>query len=152
MVNAVAEYIRDLLVGAWSLIAGLSVTIRYMVKPVVTVQYPRQKLPLPEAYRGHIELVRVPETDTHRCVACGECSRTCPSGVIKVQGIKNQASDHNCARFYFIDFSRCSFCGLCVQVCPQEALKFSMEYEQVSDTRYVGVVDLIARLDKDARS
>ncbi len=142
--SGLGQYIAHLFSGAWSLAAGMGVTIRYMFKPVATVQYPRERLALPEAFRGHIELI--PAQDGHRCVACGECHRTCPSGVIKVQGLKQQASDHNRARYFFIDFSRCSLCGLCVEVCPEKALRFSSEYEQVWPSRYGSVVDLMARL------
>ncbi len=147
--NAFITYIKDLFTGAWSLAAGLAVTLRYMFKPVATVQYPRQKLALPDAFRGHIALKTLAETRSHGCVACGECARTCPSKVIKVQGRKERAARPNRAQFYFIDFSRCSFCGLCVQVCPQQTLEFSMDYEQVGTSPCVGVVDLIARLQKD---
>jgi hypothetical protein len=56
--SRLGTYIADILTGAWSLIAGMGVTIRYMFKPVATVQYPRDRLPLPDAFRGHIELVR----------------------------------------------------------------------------------------------
>ncbi|MEW5911601.1 MAG: NADH-quinone oxidoreductase subunit I [Thermodesulfobacteriota bacterium] len=145
--NALARYIKEVLTGAWSLAAGMSVTLRYMFKPVATVQYPRQALPLPEAFRGHIELRRFAETGSHGCVACGECFRTCPSGVIKVQGLKQEADQPNRAAFYFIDFSRCSLCGLCVEVCPECALAFSTEYEEVGVSRYSTVKDLLARLE-----
>jgi NADH-quinone oxidoreductase subunit I len=148
--NAFKNYFKELFSGAWSLVAGLAVTIRYMFKPVATVQYPRRKLALPEAYRGHIEFKKFADTNSHHCVACGECARTCPSKVIKVQGLKAEAADDNHPRFYIIDYSRCSFCGLCVQVCPQKTLQFSQEYEQVGDCPWVGVVDLIARMQKDA--
>jgi formate hydrogenlyase subunit 6/NADH:ubiquinone oxidoreductase subunit I len=142
--SGLGQYLSDIVTGAWSLVAGMGVTIRYMFKPVATVQYPRKRLELPEAHRGHIELI--PADSGHLCVACGECYRTCPSGVIKVQGLKAQASDHNRARYFFIDFSRCSLCGLCVEVCPENALRFSYEYEQAYTSRYGPVVDLMARL------
>jgi NADH-quinone oxidoreductase subunit I len=143
--SGLGGYISDIISGAWSLVAGMGVTIRYMFKPVATVQYPRHSLELPEAYRGHIELVS--SEGSHLCVACGECCRTCPSGVIKVQGLKQQASDHNRARYFFIDFSRCSLCGLCVEVCPEKALRFSREYDQAWPSRYGSVMDLMARLN-----
>lgn len=143
--NPVARYFRDIVTGAWSLVSGMAVTIRYMFKPVVTVQYPRKHLTLPAAYRGHIELRTFPETGHHGCVACGECSRICPSGVIKVQGQKENASARNQACFYFIEYSRCSLCGLCVETCPQQALQFSREYDQAGSGRYYAVSDLMAR-------
>ncbi|MEW6663939.1 MAG: NADH-quinone oxidoreductase subunit I [Thermodesulfobacteriota bacterium] len=149
--NALVRYFKNLILGAWSLITGLWVTIRYMFKPVATVQYPRKCLPLPEAYRGHIELKKEAGQGDHLCVACGECQRTCPSGVIKVQGLKSQASDHNRGHIYFIDFSRCSLCGLCVEVCPKGALAFSREYEQAPTSRYEIVVDLMRRYRQGAK-
>jgi len=139
-------YLRRVVEGGWSLAAGMGVTIRYMVRPVATVQYPRSRIALPEAYRGHIELAR--HGGVHACVACGECYRTCPSGVIKVQGHKVMAGAPNRARFFVIDFSRCSLCGLCVEVCPEKALAFSRQYEDTGGSRYLGVVDLIERLER----
>lgn len=147
--NPLLAYVREVVGGAWSLMTGMGITLRYMFKPVTTVQYPRQRLPLPAAFRGPIELVRAPEGG-HLCVACGECFRTCPSGVIKVQGCKTRAAGHNRARFYFIDFARCSLCGLCVEVCPEGALTFSRDYEQCGLSSLVGVQDLMARL-REAR-
>jgi NADH-quinone oxidoreductase subunit I len=144
--NPVAAYINEVVSGAWSLAAGMGVTIRYMFKPVATVQYPRKALELPQAYRGHTELERDPKTGEHKCVACGECFRTCPSGVIKVQGLKEEADQPNRAAFYFIDFSRCSLCGLCVEVCPEGALQFSRVFDEVGVSRYDTVLDLMDRL------
>ena len=141
--NALFGYFQKILSGAWSLVAGMGVTLRYMFKPTVTVQYPRKRLELPEAYRGHIELVTYPDLHSHHCVACGLCFRVCPSNVIKVQGLKEGASGFNRARFFLIDFSRCSLCGLCVEVCPVDALKMSREYEGAGRSRFSAVMDLI---------
>lgn len=143
---ALARYIGEVFSGAWSLASGMALTLRYLFKPVTTVQYPRQRLDLPEAWRGHTELKLMPATMSHGCVACGECARTCPSGVIKVQGEKLMAGEPNRGRYYFIDHTRCSFCGLCVEVCPRQALKFSHEYDQLAASRYGAVIDLMARL------
>ena len=144
--KALIKYLTQIARGAWSLLAGMGVTIRYMVRPVATVQYPRATLELPAAFRGPIELIPDAAVGGHRCVACGECYRTCPSRVIKVQGLKPQASARNRARFFFIDFSRCSLCGLCVEVCPEGALRFSREYQLVGPSRYLGVKDLLPPL------
>ena len=43
--------IRDILVGGWSLIAGMGVTIRRIYRPVVTVQYPRRHIDMSAAYQ-----------------------------------------------------------------------------------------------------
>jgi NADH-quinone oxidoreductase subunit I len=140
------SYWKDIIDGGWSLIEGMGVTIRRLWRPVVTLQYPRQRLDLSPAYRGHTELKRFEDTGTHKCVGCGACERECPSGVIKVQGIKQHAKSAKVGTHYFIDFTRCSLCGLCVEICPTETLQFSTEYELAGENRWDGVIDLMARL------
>jgi NADH-quinone oxidoreductase subunit I len=143
-----SSYWKDIFEGGWSLVEGMRVTVRRLVRPVVTVQYPRKQLTLSPAYRGHIELKVFPETGTHRCIACGTCQRSCPSGVIKVQGVKEHARGPKFATHYMIDFTRCSLCGLCVECCPTQTLKYSTEYQLEEETRWDGVYDLMARLEE----
>ncbi len=142
------SYWKEVINGGWSLVEGMRVTFRRLYRPVVTVQYPRQKVELSPAYRGHIEFVKFKETGTHKCVACGQCQRMCPSNLIKVQGIKERAKGRKVGTHYFIDFTRCSLCGLCVEVCPTKTLKFSREYELEGLSRWDGVIDLMARLEE----
>ena len=99
--------IRDVLVGSWSLITGMAVTIRRYGRRNVTTQYPRQRIEMSLSYRGHIEFKRFEDTGSHDCVACGTCVRFCPTNVIKVQGEKAQAHSKKRATLYFIDFSHC---------------------------------------------
>jgi NADH-quinone oxidoreductase subunit I len=141
-------YWKDIISGGWSLIEGMGVTVKRLWQPVVTVQYPRRHLQLSPAYRGHTEFKRFEETGTHNCIACGACERECPSGVIKVQGIKQHAKSNKVATHYFIDFSRCSLCGLCVDICPTETLQYSREFQMAGENRWDGVIDLIARIEK----
>ncbi|MFP3866826.1 MAG: NuoI/complex I 23 kDa subunit family protein [Desulfobacteraceae bacterium] len=140
-------YVKDVLIGLWSLLAGMAVTIRYFVKPMVTVQYPREKLTMSPQYRGHIELIMDPETNTHRCTACGMCVRTCPSSLITVEGVK--VKKKKLPTTHIIDYSLCSLCGLCIEVCPTNALKFSNEYRLAAYQRQDMVIDLLARLDTE---
>jgi NADH-quinone oxidoreductase subunit I len=142
------SYFKEILEGGWSLVEGMRVTVRRLVRPVVTVQYPRKHLTLSPVYRGHIEFKRFAETGTHRCIACGTCQRTCPSGVIKVQGVKEHAKSPKVATHYMIDYSRCSLCGLCVDCCPTQTLEFSKEYQLEGESRWDSVFDLMARLER----
>ena len=139
-------YIRDILVGGWSLVAGFGVTVRSLFRPTITVQYPRYRLIMTENYRGHIEMKTDPETGEPLCVACGTCARECPSGLILVQGTKeSHVSDKKKVTHYVIDFTRCSLCGLCVDACPVDALKFSREFDLAGYSRWEGVLDLMGR-------
>jgi len=141
------SYWKEIIEGGWSLVEGMRVTIRRITKPVVTVQYPRKHIPMTAAYRGHIEFKRFPETGTHRCIACGTCQRTCPAGIIKVQGLKQHAMSPKVATHYFVDYTRCSLCGLCVECCPTQTLQYSNEYQLEWSSRWDGVLDLMARLE-----
>jgi NADH-quinone oxidoreductase subunit I len=142
------SYWKDIYEGGWSLVEGMRVTVRRLFRPVVTVQYPRKRINMSSAYRGHIEIKSFPESGTHRCVACGTCERACPSGVIKVQGVKVHAKSPKMLSHYFIDYSRCSLCGLCVESCPTQTIRFSREYEIEGNSRWDGIIDLVARLGR----
>ena len=145
-------YVKDTLTGFYSLLAGLGVTIRYFVKPIVTVQYPREKIAMSPRYRGHTEFIIDEETGTHRCNACENCARTCPSGVITVTGAKLAGTKKKRAVTYVLDYSLCSLCGLCVEVCPTKALKFSNEYRLAEYSRQEMQIDVIARLQAQQRA
>jgi NADH-quinone oxidoreductase subunit I len=140
------SYLKSIVFGGLSLVEGMAVTFRRLFQPLVTVQYPREKIPLSHAYRGHIELKSFEDTGTHKCIACGSCERVCPSCVIRVKGVKQPAASSKIASQYIIDFSKCSLCGLCVECCPTHTLQFSKEYELVGETRKDCIIDLIARI------
>jgi NADH-quinone oxidoreductase subunit I len=141
-------YLKDVAQGFYSLLAGMSVTIRYFVKPIVTVQYPRQKLPMSEAWRGYPQFIIDPETHTHRCIACEMCSRICPSQLITVEGTKFPGEKQKRATRYVHEHQYCSLCGLCVEVCPTTALDFSKEYRLSGYRREDCVIDHLVLLQK----
>ena len=141
-------YFKDIIVGGYSLISGMIVTGKRLLQHAITTQYPRQKIPMFENFRGHIEQIAFQDTGTHHCVACGMCARICPSGVIKVQGKKEYAHSHKLGTFYIIDFSKCSLCGLCVDICPEDTIRFTHEYELAHHSRWDSVMDLMARLEQ----
>lgn len=142
------SYFKDIFNGGLSLIEGMAVTARRLFRPLVTVQYPRKKIPLSSAYRGHIELKIFEESGTHKCIVCLNCEKTCPSGVIRLKGEKQKEKGPKTLTSYEIDFSKCSLCGLCVEVCPTSTLKYSREFELVGETGADCQIDLMARLAK----
>jgi NADH-quinone oxidoreductase chain I len=142
------SYFKEILAGFWSLLAGMAVTIRYFVKPVVTVQYPRAKIQMSPRYRGPVELLLDPETHTHRCIACEMCSRICPSQLITVEGVKLPGAKQKVPTKYVHEFYYCSLCGLCVEVCPTAALQFSKDYRMAGYRREDAIYDHLIRLQE----
>jgi formate hydrogenlyase subunit 6/NADH:ubiquinone oxidoreductase subunit I len=141
-------YFKEIATGFWSLLAGMAVTIRYFVKPVVTVQYPRQKIPMSPAYRGYPQLIIDPESHTHRCIACEMCARICPSNLIAVEGAKFPGEKQKRATKYIHEHYYCSFCGLCTEVCPTTALEYSKEYRLCGFSREDAVLDHLILLQE----
>ena len=141
-------YFKEILVGFWSLLAGMAVTIRYFTKPIVTVQYPREKIQMSPAYRGYPQLIIDPETQTHRCIACEMCSRMCPSQLITVEGAKFPGEKQKRGTKYVHEHYYCSLCGLCIEVCPTTALEYSAEYRLAGFHREDAVFDHLILLQQ----
>lgn len=141
-----SKYINDLIVGGKSLVVGMGITIRQFFKPTVTLQYPWESLTMTPRYRGHIELVRDPETGTHRCIVCGMCQKNCPSNCITVKGEKREGVKGKVLTEYTLDFTTCSLCGQCVENCKPGALQFSREYNLASRRKEDFIFDLLTRL------
>jgi len=135
------SYFKEIAVGFWSLLAGMAVTIRYFVKPIVTVQYPREKIQMSPRYRGYPQFIIDPETQTHKCIACDMCARICPSQLITVEGTKFPGEKQKRATQYLHEHQYCSLCGLCVEVCPTTALDFSKVYTLAGFRREDFVID-----------
>jgi NADH-quinone oxidoreductase subunit I len=144
------SYFKEILVGFYSLLAGMAVTIRHFVRPIVTVQYPREKLTMTPRYRGHTQLLLDAESGTHTCIACELCSRSCPSQLITVKGLKVDKKK-KVPWEYIIEYQYCSLCGLCIEVCPTNALEWSNEYRLAGFTREDSVFDLLNRLQYQQR-
>ncbi|MDE0058426.1 MAG: NADH-quinone oxidoreductase subunit I, partial [Defluviicoccus sp.] len=54
------------------LLSGMAVTLRYLFKPKVTLNYPYEKGPLSPRFRGEHALRRYPNGE-ERCIACKLC-------------------------------------------------------------------------------
>lgn len=141
------RYFSDLIEGGWSLLTGLAVTFRAMISPVVTVQYPREKIEITPNFRGHIELATDDE-DRIKCIACGMCERSCPSGCITVIAEKKEGEKKKTLTFFMLDFTKCSLCGICCDSCPASAIRYSDEYNLAGFTREDFIMDLVKRLEE----
>lgn len=100
---------------------------------VVTIQYPKEKMPVPEVgrYQLHVEI--------DDCIVCDLCAKVCPVDCIEIESIKStgpigQTSDGTTKRLYAakfdIDMAKCMYCGLCTVVCPTECITMTDQYDR----------------------
>ena len=141
-------YFKELFGGTKSLAVGLGITMKYMVKPVVTLQYPHESLEMSARFRGHIELIGDEETGAPNCVACGMCERGCPSGCISITSEKPEGAKKKVLTGYILDFTKCSLCGQCVESCKFNAITFSKDYNLAGPRKEAYIFDLKKRLEE----
>jgi NADH-quinone oxidoreductase subunit I len=109
---------------------------------IFTVQYPEEKLPVPEEFRCVPFLVYDEEPNgekTLRCTSCGICSKVCPPQCIWIVRSSDPSTGRpipDPAKFY-IDADICMNCGLCAEFCPFDAIKMDHNYELASFHRNV---------------
>jgi NADH-quinone oxidoreductase subunit I len=137
------KYFTELFIGIKSLLVGMGVTIKAFFSPVATVQYPREKNIIPDAYRGHVVLVLNEKTGEPKCIACGNCERSCPSSCIKIMSEKKEGEKKKTLTSFSLDFTKCSLCGICVESCPLGAIEYSNEYNLSGFTKEEFHYDLL---------
>jgi NADH-quinone oxidoreductase subunit I len=143
--------VRETVSGFKSLLIGMRITGREAFKPIITVQYPHETLPMPARFRGHIQLILDQETGRPRCTACTLCMKACPSGCIDLDGLKREGDKKKSVSKYVLDFTKCSLCGSCVEVCPSDAIEFSKQYNVVGLSRGdFNAMDLYAKVEAQA--
>ncbi|MBU0699936.1 NADH-quinone oxidoreductase subunit I [bacterium] len=127
------------------LIRGLFVTFKHLFMPSVTIQYPTQRRPVAEGFRG-LQRLNVDESGHLLCVGCGLCARHCPAEAIKLTCVPMDEPDAGgCDKMvssYVIDISRCIFCGLCVDACPRDAIRMTGCYEMACYNRDKMIYDI----------
>mgnify|MGYP005850545727 CR=1 FL=1 len=145
------QYFKDIQEGISSSLKGLSITLKHLWQArnrrkqiyvdtksyfdekngIVTLQYPKEQLPIPEIgrYKLHNEI--------DDCIVCDKCAKVCPVDCIEIEAIRavgeiGKTSDGTSKRLYAatfdIDMAKCCFCGLCTTVCPTECLTMTSEY------------------------
>ena len=126
--------VKELFSSIFSLFEGMAVTLKYLFKRPVTMQYPEKKWTVPERHRGVVQLVIDQKTGKHKCIACLNCVRVCPNFSLCVEA----GTDENKKKYpvkFELALGQCMFCGLCVESCPTNALEMNKEYELAVYTR-----------------
>jgi NADH-quinone oxidoreductase subunit I len=126
----------DRSVRAWfltELLSGMALTLRYMFKPKVTINYPFEKGPLSPRFRGEHALRRYPNGE-ERCIACKLCEAICPAQAITIEAEPRDDGSRRTRR-YDIDMTKCIYCGFCQESCPVDAIVEGPNFEFATETR-----------------
>ena len=122
---------RSLLLA--ELASALWLTLKYMFKPPVTVNYPFEKGPLSPRFRGEHALRRYPNGE-ERCIACKLCEAVCPALAITIEAEAREDGSRRTTR-YDIDMTKCIYCGLCQEACPVDAIVEGPNFKFAAETR-----------------
>jgi len=101
---------------------------------IFTVQYPEEKLPVPEEFRFvPFLLYDVDENGEHhdRCTSCGICAKVCPPQCIWIVRTNDPETGRPVPEpeEFYIDMDICMNCGFCAEYCPFDAIKMDHDYE-----------------------
>lgn len=113
---------------------GVTSRMSPKARGIFTVQYPEEKLPVPEEFRFiPFLLYEVDENgEKHdRCTSCGICAKVCPPQciwIVRTNDPKTGRPIPEPEEFY-IDVDICMNCGLCAEYCPFDAIKMDHDYE-----------------------
>ncbi|MEQ8285458.1 NADH-quinone oxidoreductase subunit NuoI [Thalassospira sp.] len=115
------------------LVSGMALTLKYMFKPKVTLNYPYEKGPLSPRFRGEHALRRYPNGE-ERCIACKLCEAICPAQAITIEVEPRDDGSRRTTR-YDIDMTKCIYCGFCEEACPVDAIVEGPNFEFATENR-----------------
>lgn len=129
------------------LVKSMRIAFRNMMRTPITVQYPHQRIELPERARWAVAQ-RFHDDGTTMCTACMACEKACPDFVIAIDvtTAEDRAKHVNSWRY---EIGACMMCGLCVEACPYDAIYMGHDYELARIDPSSLVVDLLVDVPAD---
>lgn len=121
--------------GFWTTLVGMRVTLKYLFKKPVTVQYPEERMPIPDRYRG------IHYLEQEKCIYCFMCARACPIDCISMEAVRHGKELEWVS--FTVDYNRCMFCELCTYPCPKDCIHEGKEFALVTYDRRDLVLDLL---------
>lgn len=115
------------------ILKGMMLTLCYMFKRKVTINYPYEKSSVSVRLRGEHALRRYPNGE-ERCIACKLCEAVCPAQAITIEAEPREDGSRRTFR-YDIDMTKCIYCGLCQESCPVDAIVEGPNFEFATWTR-----------------
>ena len=140
-----AGYIKNIWDSVTTTLAGMRITGKYMMQKPITVQYPDERLPIPDRYRG------IHYLEQEKCINCLACARACPIDCIEMDAVRHGKELEWVS--FTLDYQKCMFCELCVYPCPKDCIHMGTEYAFVTTDRSEFKFDLLSfkGMDRGAR-
>ena len=113
---------------------GIESRSNFKTHGIFTVQYPEEKILVPEEFR-FIPFLIYDISDEgekkYRCTACGICSKVCPPQCIWIvrDTDKETGKPIPASAKFQIDVDICMNCGFCAEFCPFDAIRMDHNYE-----------------------
>ena len=114
----------------------MRITGKYLMQKPITVQYPDERLPIPDRYRG------IHYLEQEKCIDCLACARACPIDCIEMDAIRHGKELEWV--LFTLDYQKCMFCELCVYPCPKDCIHMGQEFAFVSYDRSEFLHDLLS--------
>jgi NADH-quinone oxidoreductase subunit I len=115
------------------LLKGMRLTGKRFFSTKMTVQYPEEKTPQSNRFRGLHALRRYPNGE-ERCIACKLCEAVCPALAITIEAEEREDGTRRTTR-YDIDLFKCIYCGFCEESCPVDSIVETRVFEYAFENR-----------------
>jgi len=144
--SATATYVRNIWESVKTTLVGMRITGKYLLQKPITVQYPDERMPIPDRFRG------IHYLEQEKCIECLACARACPIDCIEMEAIRHGKELEWIS--FTLDYQKCMFCELCVYPCPKDCIHMGTEYAFVSFDRSEFKHDLLSfkGMDRAARA
>jgi len=143
--TAVTNYVKNVVDTVKTTLIGMRITGKYLLQKPITVQYPDERLPIPNRYRG------IHYLEQEKCINCLACARACPIDCIEMDAVRHGKELEWVS--FTLDYQKCMFCELCVYPCPKDCIHMGTEYAFVSFDRSEFKHDLLSYkgMSRDAK-
>ena len=134
--SSVNNYVKNVVDTLKTTFAGMKITGKYLLQKPITVQYPDERLPIPNRYRG------IHYLEQEKCINCLACARACPIDCIEMDAIRHGKELEWIS--FTLDYQKCMFCELCVYPCPKDCIHMGTEFAFTTYDRSEFVHDLLS--------
>jgi NADH-quinone oxidoreductase subunit I len=140
--------------GRYNNEAAMKVRQSLKGRGAITVNYPEERLDVPERFRFIPFLITDDPGPGEQwghdwCTSCGICAKVCPPQCIWiVRGKLPNGRPKPEPEEFFIDIDICMNCGYCSEYCPFDAIKMDHDYELASYDKTTAHIHDKERLSK----